>query len=73
MKDGFFSRRTLVQTGFAFLALDLMVPLAAAQVQDYPSRPIRVVVPFAPGGVVDVTARILKQKITERLGWNFIV
>jgi len=73
MKDGFFSRRTLVQTGFAFLALDLMVPMAAAQVQDYPSRPIRVVVPFAPGGVVDVTARILTQKITERLGWNFIV
>ena len=45
----------------------------AAQAQDYPNKPIRVLVPFAPGGVVDVTARILTQKMTERLGWNFIV
>lgn len=44
-----------------------------ASAQDYPSRPIRVIVPFAPGGVVDVTARILTQKMTERLGWNFVV
>ncbi|MGC4396443.1 Bug family tripartite tricarboxylate transporter substrate binding protein [Hydrogenophaga sp. T2] len=41
--------------------------------QDYPSRPIRVIVPFAPGGVVDITARLLTQKLTERLGWNFVV
>lgn len=41
--------------------------------QNYPTKPIRVLVPFAPGGVVDVTARILTQKITERIGWNFIV
>ena len=41
--------------------------------QEYPNRPIRVIVPFAPGGVVDVTTRLLTQKMTERLGWNFIV
>ncbi len=41
--------------------------------QDYPNKPIKVLVPFAPGGVVDVTARLLTQKMTERLGWNFIV
>jgi tripartite-type tricarboxylate transporter receptor subunit TctC len=46
---------------------------AAVHAQDYPSKPIRVLVPFAPGGVVDVTARLLTQKMTERLGWNFIV
>ena len=46
---------------------------ASVQAQDYPSKPIRVLVPFAPGGVVDVTARLLTQKMTERLGWNFIV
>jgi tripartite-type tricarboxylate transporter receptor subunit TctC len=41
--------------------------------QDFPNRPIRVIVPFAPGGVVDVTARLLTIKMTERLGWNFII
>jgi hypothetical protein len=38
-----------------------------AQAQEYPSKPIRVLVPFAPGGVVDVTARLLTQKMTERV------
>lgn len=41
--------------------------------QEFPARPIRVVVPFAPGGVVDITARLLTQKMNERLGWSFIV
>ncbi|HTO49221.1 MAG TPA: tripartite tricarboxylate transporter substrate-binding protein [Burkholderiales bacterium] len=46
---------------------------AGAFAQDYPSKPIRVLVPFAPGGAVDTTARILTQKMTERLGWQFVV
>jgi tripartite-type tricarboxylate transporter receptor subunit TctC len=41
--------------------------------QDYPSKPIRILVPFAPGGVVDTSTRILTQKMTERLQWNFVV
>lgn len=41
--------------------------------QDYPARPIRVLVPFAPGGVVDVTARLLAEKMSDRLGWRFVV
>ncbi len=44
-----------------------------AQAQDYPSRPIRLVVAFAPGGVVDTAARVLSSKMTERLGWQFVV
>jgi len=47
--------------------------LNAAFCQEYPNRPIRIIVPFAPGGVVDVTARLLTQKMTERLGWNFVI
>jgi tripartite-type tricarboxylate transporter receptor subunit TctC len=46
---------------------------AGAGAQDYPSKPIRILVPFAPGGAVDTTARILAQKMTERLGWQFVV
>jgi tripartite-type tricarboxylate transporter receptor subunit TctC len=46
---------------------------ALLQAQDYPSKPIRILVPFAPGGAVDTTARILTQKMTERLNWHFVV
>ena len=59
--------RTL--TGF-LIAISLAVP---AQSQDYPTKPIRVLVPYAPGGVVDTTTRIVTNKITERLGWQFVV
>lgn len=45
----------------------------AAHAADYPSKPIRVLVPFAPGGVVDTSARILTNKITEEKGWQFVV
>ncbi|NNM75005.1 Bug family tripartite tricarboxylate transporter substrate binding protein [Enterovirga aerilata] len=51
----------------------LMTVTLPAAGQDYPSKPIRVLVPFAPGGVVDVTARLLTQKMSERLGWSFVV
>jgi tripartite-type tricarboxylate transporter receptor subunit TctC len=44
-----------------------------AQAQDYPNRPIRLLVAFAPGGVVDTAARVLTSKMTERLGWQFVV
>ncbi|HEY5897203.1 MAG TPA: tripartite tricarboxylate transporter substrate binding protein [Burkholderiales bacterium] len=49
----------------------LACSLAAAQ--DYPAKPIRILVPFAPGGAVDTSTRILTQKMNERLGWNFVV
>lgn len=46
---------------------------SAAVAQEYPTKPIRVLVPFAPGGVVDTSTRILTNKITEKLGWQFVV
>ena len=44
-----------------------------AAAQEYPAKPIRMLIPFAPGGAVDTTARILTLKMTERLGWQFVV
>jgi tripartite-type tricarboxylate transporter receptor subunit TctC len=41
--------------------------------QQYPVKPVRLVVPFPAGGGVDVTARILAQRLTERVGQSFIV
>jgi tripartite-type tricarboxylate transporter receptor subunit TctC len=54
-----------------FCALLLLAP-AAAQAE-YPERPARVVVPVAAGGGVDVMARLIAQKLSERLGQSFFV
>ncbi len=45
----------------------------AATAQEYPTKSIRALVSFAPGGVVDTSTRIVTNKITESLGWHFVV
>jgi len=47
--------------------------LAAAKAQDYPNHPIRVVVPFSPGGAVDGPMRIVAQELSKRLGQQIVV
>src|SRR5262249_48632855 len=54
------------------LVVALAFPLLV-QAQGYPARPVRLVVPFPPGGSVDVVARALTPKLTERLGQQVVI
>src|SRR5918992_2563925 len=55
------------------LILSVLLGSTIANSQDYPNKPIRMLVPFAPGGAVDTTARVLAQAMQARVNWQFIV
>jgi hypothetical protein len=64
-------RRRFLHLAVGAAALPALSRIATAQT--YPSRPVRVIVPFAPAGDTDLVARLMGQWLSERLGQPFII
>src|SRR5262245_45286083 len=64
-------RRQFLHLAAGAAALSAVSRIAWAQV--YPSRPVRLIVGFAPGGTTDITARLIGQWLSERLGQQFLI
>jgi len=66
-----FPRRRFLRLAAGAAVLPLASRLALAQA--YPSRPVRIIVPVAPGGALDILARIMGQWLSERLGQSVVI
>ncbi|MGC1705541.1 MAG: tripartite tricarboxylate transporter substrate-binding protein, partial [Pseudolabrys sp.] len=66
-----FLRRQFLHLLGAAAALPVVSRVAMAQA--YPTRPVRVIIGYPPGGSADITARLMSQWLTERLGQSFVV
>src|SRR5260221_4690947 len=65
------SRRTaicLIATGISAIA-----SIGSAAALDYPTRPVRWVVGYPPGGATDIIARLIGQRLSEKLGQQFVI
>src|ERR1700680_4126806 len=60
-------KKTLRVLAAAFFAVSAFTAGGAAQAQNYPSRPITIVVPYPPGGGVDAMARVVAEKLSTAL------
>lgn len=67
-------RRTICRALIAASAIAISAPTSVAFAQGaYPNKPVRIIVPFGPGGVADVTTRLVADKLSEKLGQRFVV
>ena len=66
-----FARRAFLHLAAGAAALAALPRIATAQA--YPTRPVRIVVPVAPGGALDILARLIGQWLSERLGQTFVI
>jgi len=65
--------RTLVAALVAVALLGLDLPAGHAQEADYPNRPVRVVVPYPAGGLVDLITRVVCERLGASLGQQFVI
>ena len=63
----------LIALGFSAFVSSTVVPVSSALALDYPTRPVRFVVGYPPGGATDILARLIGQRLSEKLGQQFIV
>ena len=66
-------KRAFKLIGVALSCVMMMLPLSSAFADTWPSKPIKMVIPFAPGGTTDILGRILAQQLAQELGQNVIV
>ncbi|MFM9885986.1 MAG: Bug family tripartite tricarboxylate transporter substrate binding protein, partial [Burkholderiales bacterium] len=64
--------RRVIETGFFAVALCAVAATSLAQERSFPERGVRIVVPFPPSGVVDITARILAKELAELWGQSVV-
>src|SRR5579859_7595366 len=62
----------LAAIGIALVA-GFSVPVSAEDAQSYPSKPVRIFIPYGAGGVGDLTVRLLAQKLSESAGQQFVI
>ncbi len=57
----------------SLIAMFGMLGAAPASAQNYPTKPIHIIVPYAPGGITDIASRIIGAKLTEAWGQQVVV
>jgi tripartite-type tricarboxylate transporter receptor subunit TctC len=71
------NRRSFVSCTAAGLAaaptIQFVPPPPAHAQQNYPNRPVRLIIPFGPGGIADITSRLIAERLGERLGQRFVI
>jgi tripartite-type tricarboxylate transporter receptor subunit TctC len=70
---GVHRRHVFLRRFLASALAALATPAFSQDAANYPGRPIRVIVPFAPGGGLDISTRLIGQKLTEKWGQNIVV